>query len=100
MLVLRGIDLSKYWANVVFELKLMVGWGEHKVVLDNCVCSACTTIVRSGSILHLSWQLPLSKQLAHLLFKTSNAQYTGINIENFRCWDHCVHRHLNVSNLF
>ena len=40
MLVLRGIDLSKYWANVVFELKLMVGWGEHKVVLDKIGCRA------------------------------------------------------------
>ena len=32
--LLRVSNLCEHRTKVVFELKLMVGWGEHKVVLD------------------------------------------------------------------
>ena len=32
--MLRVLNLSEHRSEAVFDLKLLVGWGEHKVVLD------------------------------------------------------------------
>jgi len=32
--LLRASNLCEHQTKAVFDLKLMVGWGEHKVVLD------------------------------------------------------------------
>ena len=37
--LLRASNLCEHRTKVVLELKLMVGWGEHKVVLDKSRCS-------------------------------------------------------------
>jgi len=36
--LLRASNLCEHRTKVVFELKLMVGWGEHNVVLDKSGC--------------------------------------------------------------
>ena len=39
--LLRVSNLCEYRTNAVVDLKSMVGWGEHKVVLDESGFSGC-----------------------------------------------------------
>ena len=46
--LLRVSNLCEHQTTAVIDLKLMVGWGEHKVVLDESEFSACRVDVAWG----------------------------------------------------